>query len=78
MTDPHNKKPERLSETDFADERSGRNSLQGNDQDNRQNERKAVPNAKVSADGVIESFEKIDRDRRAREDLGKGNRSRDA
>lgn len=78
MTDPHNKKPERLSETDFADERSGRNSLQGNDQGNLQNERKAVPDAKLSTDSVTESFDKIDKDDRADEDLGKANRSREA
>jgi hypothetical protein len=63
MPDPHSKKPEQLTETDFADHRAGRNSLKGNDQDNLQNQRKTTPDAKVSADEVIESFEKIDKDR---------------
>jgi hypothetical protein len=64
-----------LTETDIASDRMGRNSLQGNDQENVHNQRQAVPDAKQETDGVIESFEKLDKDKRAREDLGKGNRT---
>tara|TARA_R100000365_G_C2729556_1_gene60061 strand:- start:84 stop:320 length:237 start_codon:yes stop_codon:yes gene_type:complete len=63
------------TETDLASERMGRNKLRGNDQSNVRNERKAVPDVKQETDGVVESFEKLDKDKRAREDLGKGNRS---
>ena len=63
------------TETDLASERMGRNKLQGDDQENVHNERQAVPDVKQETDGVIESFEKLDKDKRAREDLGKGNRS---
>ncbi|HEX2020867.1 MAG TPA: hypothetical protein VGO17_18200 [Aurantimonas sp.] len=64
-----------LTETDIASDRMGRNSLQGNDQESVHNQRQAVPDAKQETDGVIESFEKLDKDKRAREDLGKGNRT---
>jgi hypothetical protein len=64
-----------LSETDIASERMGRNKLQGDDQSNVHNERQAVPDVKQETDGVIESFEKLDKDHRAEKDLGKGNRS---
>lgn len=60
--------------TDLASERMGRNKLQGDDQEVVQNERKAVPDVKQETDGVIESYEKLDKDKRARENLGKGNR----
>ena len=60
-----------LSRTDLAAEEMGNNSLQGNDQGNVRNERRAVPDVKTSTDGVIESFEKLDKDVRARADLGK-------
>ncbi len=65
------------TETDLASERMGRNRLQGDDQSNVRNERKAVPDVKQETDSVIESFEKLDKDKRAREDLGKGNRNSD-
>ncbi|WIY52247.1 hypothetical protein O9Z70_12335 [Devosia sp. YIM 151766] len=65
----------RLSESDLAAERMGRNSLQGDDQTNVPNQRQAVPDENQETDGVIESFEKLDKDKRARDDLGKGNRS---
>lgn len=64
-----------LTETDLASERMGKNKLQGDDQANVRNERQAVPNVKTETDSLIESFEKLDKDHRAREDLGKGNRS---
>ncbi len=67
-------KPENLTETDFANEKMGRNSLQGNDQAQVRNERQTVPDVRQETDGVIESFEKLDKDVRAKEDLGKGRR----
>ncbi|MCO6389355.1 hypothetical protein [Aliihoeflea sp. 40Bstr573] len=70
-----NKDTRRLTETDLASERMGRNKLQGDDQANVQNERRAVPDVTQETDDVVESFEKLDKDKRAREDLGKGNRS---
>lgn len=59
---------------DLAQDIMGNNSLQGNDQANVRNQRQAVPDVKLETDGVVESFEKLDKDVRAREDLGKGNR----
>lgn len=70
-----NKDTRTLTESDLASERMGRNGLQGDNQSNVHNERRAVPDVKQETDGVIESFEKLDKDRRAKEDLGKGNRS---
>lgn len=64
-----------LVESDFAQDKMGNNQLQGDDQDNVHNERRAVPDAKTDTDGVVESFEKLDKDERAKRDLGKGNRS---
>ena len=74
---PTDKENRQLTETDLAAERMGRNKLQGDDQSNVHNERQAVPDVKQDTDGVIESFEKLDKDKRARDDLGKGNRSSD-
>lgn len=62
----------RLTETDLAQKKMGRNDLQGDDQDNVRNERHAVPEAKKQTDGVVESFRKLDKDERARKDLNKG------
>lgn len=62
----------RLTETDLAQQKMGRNDLQGDDQDNVRNERHAVPEAKKETDGVVESFRKLDKDERARKDLNKG------
>ena len=45
-------------EFDFADEIAGRNSLQGNDQENVHNERQAQAGASGETEGLIESFEK--------------------
>ena len=73
MTDER-KRRDNLSETDLAQDRMGRNSLQGDDQDNVRNQRKAVPDVKKETDGVLESFRKLDKDVRARTDLGKGAR----
>ncbi|WP_336056724.1 hypothetical protein [Nitratireductor sp. CH_MIT9313-5] len=63
-----------LRETDLANQKMGDNDLNANDQANVRNQRHAQPDAKREADGVTESFEKLDKDKRAREDLGKGNR----
>lgn len=71
-----NKDTKGLTESDLASEKMGRNKLQGDDQSNVHNERQAVPDVKQETDGVIESFEKMDKDHRAVEDLGKGNRDR--
>ena len=78
MTNPSRKPAasnRKLSRSDIASEEMGRNSLQGDDQDNVRNQRKAVPDVKTETDGVVESFRKLDKDVRAREDLGKGNRN---
>lgn len=64
-----------LSQADLAADEMGDNSLQGDDQANVRNERHAVPDTRTEADGVIESFDKLDKDKRAEKDLGKGNRS---
>ena len=77
MTNPSRKsdvRKETLTRSDIASEEMGRNSLQGDDQANVRNERQAVPDVKTETDGVVESFRKLDKDTRAREDLGKGNR----
>jgi hypothetical protein len=67
---------ERITESDLSQDIMGRNNLQGDDQDNVRNERRAVPDEKTETDDDIrESLEKLDKDVRAREDLGKGNRS---
>ena len=67
--------PKDLVEADFAADKMGDNAMQGDDQANIHNQRHAVPGVKTEADGVIESFEKLDKDVRAERDLGKGNRS---
>ncbi len=74
MEDDRNpRKTEDLGETDLAQERMGRNSLQGNDQENVRNERHAVPDVKREPDeDVTASFRKMDKDVRARTDLNKG------
>lgn len=63
----------KLKRSDLAADEMGNNALQGDDQHSVHNERKAQPDVKQEADGVIESFEKLDDDVRARKDLGKGN-----
>jgi len=77
MSKPSQKSGEpdrKLTRSDIASEEMGRNSLQGDDQANVRNQRQAVPDVKTETDGVVESFRKLDKDVRAREDLGKGNR----
>ncbi len=64
-----------ITESDLAQDKMGNNQLQGNDQSNVRNQRHAQPDVKSETDGVLESFEKLDKDVRAKRDLGKGNRS---
>ncbi|MCT7375155.1 hypothetical protein [Chelativorans salis] len=64
-----------MRSTDLANERMGKNRLQGDDQTSVRNQRHAQPKARREADETMESFEKLDKDKRARTDLGKGNRS---
>ncbi|MGE3645783.1 MAG: hypothetical protein AB7F96_18205 [Beijerinckiaceae bacterium] len=68
-------KPGELTHSDLAQDIMGKNALQGADQLSVRNQRRSVPGEKQETDGVIESFEKLDKDVRAEEDLGKGNRS---
>jgi len=63
-----------IFESDLAQDITGRNSLQGNDQQNVHNERRAVPNERGEADDLLETYEKSDKDIRAKRDLGKGRR----
>jgi hypothetical protein len=65
-----------ITQTDLAQDIMGNNQLQGNDQLSVDHSRRAVPDVKQKTDGLIESFEKMDKDVRARTDLGKGNRSK--
>ena len=62
-----------ISRSDLAQDEMGNNQVQGDDQENVRNQRHALPDVKTEADGVIESFEKFDKDERAKTDLGKGN-----
>jgi len=64
-----------VTETDLAQEKMGNNQLQGDDQSNVRNQRHAQPDTKTETDGIIESLEKLDKNVRAKRDLGKGNRS---
>lgn len=64
----------KTTRTDLAQDIMGKNALQGADQSNVQNERQAQPDVKPDTDGIVESFEKLDKDVRAKTDLGKGNR----
>jgi hypothetical protein len=60
-----------LTDTDLAQDKMGRNSLQGDDQADVRNQRRAVPDVKQEPDDVIESFRKTDKDVRAEKELGK-------
>ena len=62
---------ERLDEFDLASDLKGNNSLQGDDQLSVPSGRRAQADAKGETDGLIESFEKLDKDVRAKRDLGK-------
>ena len=56
---------DQLGIDDIASQVQGNNQLQGNDQVSVHNQRQAVPDAKHETDGVIESFEKLDKHKRA-------------
>ena len=71
----HDIKKKKLTEADLANRKMGDNDLQGDDQLNVRNQRHAVPDTKLETDGIVESLEKLDKDVRAKRDLGKGNRS---
>lgn len=58
----------RLTEGALADERMGKNSLQGNDQSNIQDQRYALPDEKDETEDLIESFENLDPQTRAERD----------
>lgn len=62
------------TETGLYNQRMGRNRLQADDQENVHNERHATPDAKEQPDETMESFSKLDKETRARKDLGKGNK----
>lgn len=61
----------KLTDSDLGADKMGNNQLQGDDQEDVQNQRRTWPDEKQEPDGVIESFEKMDKDVRARRDLGK-------
>lgn len=64
--------PRRLTETDLAQDKMGNNALQGNDQAAVHSQRHAVAGVKKTPDdGVIDSLEKMDKDVRAKRELGK-------
>lgn len=63
-----------IIDADLAQDIMGKNSLQGDDQSSFHNERQAVPDVKAEADDLMETFEKSDKNIRARRDLGKGRR----
>ncbi|MDP2122140.1 MAG: hypothetical protein Q8K28_19750 [Hoeflea sp.] len=64
--------PRRLTETDLAQDKMGDNALQGNDQAAVHTQRHAVAGVKKTPDdSVRESLEKMDKDVRARRELGK-------
>jgi hypothetical protein len=65
---------EYLDEFDLASDLKNNNRLTGNDQGSQHSQRQAVADGKGETDGLIESFEKLDKDVRAERDLGKGNR----
>lgn len=67
------RKPADLSEVDLAQDRMGRNSLQGDDQGNVRNQRHAMPEGKRDPDvSVKESFRKMDKEVRAESEMNKG------
>lgn len=71
-------KPGKYTEADRANEKMGNFKEQGHVPERLSNERDAAPEVRREADGVIESFEKLDKDVRAKKDLGKGRRHADS
>ncbi|WP_420409602.1 hypothetical protein [Hoeflea sp.] len=77
MAKPHASNTD-LTETDLAADKMGRNSLQGDDQQKTRNQREAVAEVKKEPDeSVVDSLKKMDKDKRAKADLGKGARKPD-
>ena len=68
------KSPDEVTEADLASRKMGDNDLQGNDQASVHNQRHAVPDTRLETDCTKESLRKLDKNVRARRDLGKGNR----
>lgn len=66
--------PAKLTEADLANRKMGDNDLQGDDQANVRNQRHAVPDTRLETDSIKESLRKLDKNVRAKRDLGKGNR----
>ncbi|MCV0397406.1 MAG: hypothetical protein K5872_16285 [Rhizobiaceae bacterium] len=54
------------TESDLANRRMGDNKLQGDDQVKVRNQRHAVPDVDTRTEGVVESFENMDPETRAR------------
>ena len=66
-----------LTETDIASDIMGRNSLQADDANNVQNERKDQAETLQETSSIVENAKKMDPDYRAQTELGKGNRYSD-
>lgn len=64
-------KASEVTHTDLAERRTGDNKLHGNDQEDVRNQRHAVADTRQETDDPVESLEKLDKDVRARRDLGK-------
>ena len=63
-----------LTEADLASDIQGNNQLQGNDQHNVQNERKAQAEVLQESSSIVENAKRMDPDYRAQTEMGKGNR----
>jgi len=61
-------------ENSLASKRMGDFKQQGHAEDLQTNEREALPDGKREPDGPVESARKLDKDVRAKADLGKGGR----
>lgn len=69
--------PGGAGETDedrLAQDRMGDFKQQGHAKELLTNQREAMPDGRRETDGPVESAEKLDKDKRAKEDLGKGRR----
>lgn len=69
--------PGTLDEFDLASDLKGKNSLQGEDQRRHRSQREAAAEATGDTDGLMESFEKLDDEVRAKRDLGKQRQHKD-
>lgn len=71
------KRPDPKTQSELASDIMGNNRLQGDDQAHFRNERQAVPDTKLEPDeGPVESARMLDKDERARAELGKGNKGK--